>query len=120
MSDELRILTRDVPNPIHDKRCRYGERGIDVFKAGTVLQFRENRFGEKYVTSPSMPMLRHQLHELLAPLCEPYKPKTFADLATIRGFSASVIADDVLEELIRRGAVSLDVANDALDAILKD
>lgn len=31
------IVTNNTPNPLHDKRCKYGEKGIEVFKKGTII-----------------------------------------------------------------------------------
>jgi len=34
----IHIVTEDTKNPDHDKRCRYGWKGVDVIEKGTMLE----------------------------------------------------------------------------------
>lgn len=43
---ELRVLTQDVPNPIHDGRAKYGPKSVKSFKSGTKFVF--GRWVEEY------------------------------------------------------------------------
>ena len=37
MTQKYHRITKDTPNPKHDRRCRYGIEGVEMFPAGTII-----------------------------------------------------------------------------------
>ena len=46
MKTETYTLTSDVPNPSHDKRCKYGMRSKKFFKKGSLVTIRTGKLSE--------------------------------------------------------------------------
>lgn len=113
---ELRILTRDVPNPGYDRRCRYGAAAMQTFPSGMVFEYYPPTTevfpnGNVWVEPPSVYLknvsgpIKNISDIILA--SEPYTAATFSDIVFSRGCSsAPTWALDVLEAMLRDGVVT--------------
>lgn len=113
------VLPVDVPNPVHDGRCRHGLRGVKAFKAGTVIYavdydqsvvVRGKRvvrsFTEYHVDGRAVP-------EAVANLFAPYDPheeraaSTLEEVAAEEGVSVNCICEYAVRRLLADGAITI-------------
>gem|GEM_PF-6126455 len=105
MDTGLYRITRDVKNPIHDRRSRSGERSIGVFGAGELVR----------LSHATMTFVAHQrcwcepgdrLYAAVAAALEPVPVRTYREYAA----AADMLAfehENILAELVSGGLVSL-------------
>lgn len=131
----LRRLTRDVDNPVHDKRTRYGHKSVATYKAGSVFTYtpgemRRTRTGTEYPEAPTARTLTGYIHstELVEALVEasvPHTPTTWAEVVLERNFdNPEFFALDAMERMLADGSLTVDrarqIVTDILDAPPKE
>lgn len=114
-------LVEDVSNPHHDKRCKYGLRGIKTFKSGTVIHAvdYEQRFvidgvekvqkTTEYRSSGSGGFVPEDLNEVFARL-DPRDcrgPQTLAEAAQECGVSIGCICEYAVRQLLADGKLTV-------------
>lgn len=116
------VLPVDVPNPVHDGRCRHGLRGVKTFKAGTtvyavdydqsvvvqgkriVRSFTEYRVGR---------VVREVAPESLAALLAPHDTRearpasTLEEVSTEEGVSVNCICEYAVRRLLADGTITI-------------
>jgi hypothetical protein len=126
---ELRILTRDIPNPGYDRRRRYGAAAIQTFPSGMVFEYYPPVAeilpnGKAFVEPPVVYMKNvsgaiRNISDIFE-ASKPYSPATFSDIVFSRGCSsASTWALDVLEAMLRDGIVTNEQCVKYLDDVEK-
>lgn len=113
---ELRRLTRDVKNPEHDGRKRYGVEKLPVFREGTVFIRRETE--EEIIESRRIKYLRIEIvgqgnllwttnretEQRMVENSEPVEPNDWATLsAHVLGSASLNFAAEVLDLLLKEG-----------------
>lgn len=114
-------LPHDVPNPHHDKRCKYGLRGLRKFGAGVVIHAVD--YEQKYVIdgvvqvqknteyrSPSSGVLPADLAEVFSAL-DPRDnrgPATLAEAAEECGVSVPCICEYAVKHLLASGELTVE------------
>lgn len=123
-------LTEDVPNPHHDKRCKYGLRGIKTFKSGTVIHAvdYERKFvadgvekvqkTTEYRSSVSVGFVPADLNEAFAKLDpgDDCGPQTLAEAAAECGVSVACICEYAVKHLLAEGKLTVQDVIDAYDS----
>lgn len=129
----LRITTQEIKNPSYDRRCRYGEKAIDIVPAGTVFEYLPGYVEEitlsdgtksRWQEAPSAYINRTMIMGKLASLMEAqsveHKPQNFTELAAQYGYAPNCVADDVIEKLLSDGTVTLNQLSSVMDALFKN
>lgn len=116
MSRTIR-LTKDIPNPGHDKRRSYGIRKVAVFKAGSLVHIVKDRDG-----IPRMNYEGHHYEYVDAALLkemeansEPTLPRTLGELLTQRAMSFQYAGLAIEHAIDVDGTVALGQMNLWLD-----
>lgn len=131
---ELRRLTRDVKNPEHDGRKRYGVEKLPVFREGTVFIRRETE--EEIIESRRIKYLRIEIvgqgnllwttnretEQRMVENSEPVDPNDWATLsAHVLGSASLNFAAEVLDLLLKEGGDAMrQVIEDALRKVSSD
>lgn len=122
-------LPHDVPNPHHDKRCKYGLRGIRKFAAGVVIHAVD--YEQEYVIngvskvqctteyrSSSSGVLPQDLAEVFAAI-DPRDgrgPATLAEAAAECGLSVRYLCEYAVKQLLADGKLTVQEVIDAYNA----
>jgi hypothetical protein len=123
-------LTEDVPNPHHDKRCKYGLRGIKKFAAGVVIHavdyeqkcvidgVEEVRKTTEYRSGCSAVFVPADLNKVFARLDprDSCGPQTLAEAAEECGVSVGCICEYAVKHLLAKGKLTVQDVVDAYDA----
>lgn len=123
-------LTEDVPNPHHDKRCKYGLRGVRKFAAGVVIHAvdYEQKFvidgvekvqkTTEYRSAGSGGFVPADLNEAFAKLDprDDRGPQTLAEAAEECGVSVGCICEYAVKQLLASGKLTVQDVIDAYDA----
>jgi len=118
-------LLKDIDNPEHDKRCAYGYRQYDVFKAGTFFEGYpahldvNQRFNSAYVRSKEWSHLGGDVAALIIGNSQETEPTTWHEIATLDG-GYHHFSDEVIEQLLKHGDVTLDQVKIALAKCLSE
>lgn len=112
-------LPVDVPNPVHDGRCRYGLRGVKTFKAGAVVfavDYEQSVVvrGERLVRSFTEYRIDgNAVPESLAALFSPHDPHeerppaTLEEIAAEEFVSVACICEYAVRGLLAEGKITL-------------
>lgn len=123
MNTSYRLL-KDVANPEHDKRCTSGYKKFPTLKAGTFFEGRratvdaDGLFDPAFVYCPQWRTIGGDLAALIIGNSEPAEPTNWDEIAIAAG-GYHHFADDVLDRLIKEGAVTLEQVKQALHEILE-
>jgi hypothetical protein len=118
-------LLKDIENPHHDKRCTYGYKQYEVLKGGTFFEGRSahldanQRFNAAYARSKAWSSLHGDVAALVIGNSEEAEPTNWHEIATLDG-GYHHFADEVLEQLLQVGDVTLDQVKNALTKCLSD
>jgi hypothetical protein len=118
-------LLKDIDNPEYDRRCSYGYRQYEFFKAGTFFEGRSahldanQRFNAAYARSKAWSSLHGDVAALVIGNSEEAEPTNWHEVATLDG-GHHHFADEVLEQLLKDGIVTLEQVKDALSKCLSD
>ena len=118
-------LLKDIDNPEYDKRCNYGHRKLPAYKAGTFFEGRkasrddDGSFDPAHIFSPEWRFLTGDIAALIIGNSEPAEPSNWHEVATSNG-GHHHFADDVLEQLIKDGLVTLEQVKVSLDKCLEN
>ena len=118
-------LLKDVENPHHDKRCTYGYKQYEVLKGGTFFEGRSafvdsnNRFTAAYATCKAWSHIEGDVAALVIGNSVQTEPSNWHEVATLNG-GYHHFANDVLEQLLSNGDVTLDQVKNALAKCLSD
>lgn len=118
-------LLKDIENPEHDKRCNYGYRQYDVFKAGTFFEGHpaylgeNNRFEPAYARCKAWSHMSGDIAALVVGNSAETEPSNWNEIATLDG-GFHHFANEVIEQLLRVGDVSLEQVKAALAECLKE
>ena len=116
-------LLKDIENPQHDKRCSYGHKKYETFKAGTFFEGmsanldNDRDFSPAYIQCYEWRHLSGDTAVLIIGNSVEAEPKNWHEIATIGG-GYHHFSSDVIEQLLKVGAVSLDKVKNALAACL--
>jgi hypothetical protein len=67
------VITEEVKNPVHDKRCKYGYRAMPTFPVGTII---EAIIGEREIAGITIPVAHFHIKN------EPMEKEIFLSLPT--------------------------------------
>jgi len=118
-------LLKDIANPEYDRRCSYGYRQFEFFKAGTFFEGRlahldaNHRFEADYARCKAWSSLHGDVAALVISNSEEAEPTNWHEVATLDG-GFHHFADEVLEQLLKDGNVTLQQVKDALTKCLAD
>lgn len=114
-------LTEDVPNPHHDKRCKYGLRGIRKFAAGVVIHAVD--YEQKYTidgvesvnktteyrSAGSAGFVPADLNEAFAKLDprDDRGPQTLAEASEECGVSVGCLCEYAVKQLLAEGKLTV-------------
>lgn len=118
MARELRLITKDIPNPTLDKRRKHGLECIPVFRKGTTFTFEDFRHGLYPVVEYEIDghysgqAVRYALASALINNSRVIQPRTFKQGIQLQTpfVCPATHGLRVLEELIRLKKVSLTTA----------
>jgi hypothetical protein len=118
-------LLKDIQNPDHDKRCSYGYKKTPTFKAGTFFEgkpvsIEENAWrSAAFLSCKDWGHVNGDLAALLIGSSTESDPTNWHELAVIDG-GCHHMADDVLENLIKNGILTIDQVTSALTSCLSE
>ena len=117
-------LLKDIDNPEYDRRCSYGYRQYEFFKAGTFFEGHPARkdadgFEVDYARCKAWSSLHGDVAALVIGNSEETEPTNWHEVATLDG-GYHHFADEVLEELLQVGDVTLDQVKNALTKCLSE
>lgn len=118
-------LLKDIDNPDHDKRNKYDYRQYEVLKGGTFFEGHpahldsNNRFEPAYVRSKAWRGVHGDVAALIIGNSIEADPTNWHEIATVDG-GYHHFADEVLEQLLSGGDVTLDQVKNALAKCLED
>ena len=118
-------LIKDIQNPDHDKRCAYGYKRHMTFKAGTFfeakpLSVEENAWrSAAFLTCKEWGHISVDIASLLIGSSTESAPNNWKEIATSDG-GCHHMADDVLENLIANGILSVEQVKAALTSCLSE
>jgi|688.fasta_scaffold00210_64 hypothetical protein len=122
-------LPQDVPNPHHDKRCKYGLRGVRKFGAGVVVHAVD--YEQKYVIdgvekvqqtteyrTDGAGFLPPDLAEAFAKLDprDDRGPQTLKEAAAECGISVGCLCEYAVKHLLNSGKLTVQDVIDAYDS----
>lgn len=113
-------LLKDVANPEHDKRCKYGFKQYPIFKAGILFEGRPisvdsetSRVDPAYVCNSDW-HIQGDIAALLIGNAIESEPNTWTEIAIIGG-TWNHMAGDVIQVMLDNGIVSIDQVKAALN-----
>jgi hypothetical protein len=118
-------LLKDIDNPEYDRRCSYGYRQYEFFKAGTFFEGHparldnNQRFEAAYARSKAWSSLHGDVAALVIGNSEEAKPTNWREIATLDG-GYHHFSNEVIEQLIDSGDVTLDQVKNALTKCLSE
>ena len=118
-------LLKDIHNPDHDKRRAYGYQKHSTFKAGTFFEGKPVSVdahawrGAAFISCKEWGHIGGDLAALLIGSSVESEPNNWHEIATTNG-GCHLMADDVLENLIREGVVTLGQVRAALNNSLNE
>ena len=118
-------LLKDVENPEYDKRCKYGYKQHQTFKAGIFFEGRPASLDDKQRFEPAFAYCKEWRHlygdlaALIIGSSVEAEPTNWHELATALG-GYHHHAGDVLEQLLKDKIISMEQAKDALTKSLED
>jgi hypothetical protein len=118
-------LLKDIKNPDHDKRCAYGYKRHTTFKAGTFFEGKplttEEQVwrGSAFISCKEWGHIGGDLASLLIGSSTESQAINWHEIATSDG-GCHHMADDVLENLIREGVLTINQVKLALNNCLNE
>jgi len=118
-------LLKDIHNPDHDKRRAYGYQKLNTFKAGTFFEGKPVSVEEHawrsmaFISCKEWGHVGGDLAALLIGISVETEPNNWHEIATTNG-GCHHMADDVLENLIREGVVTIGQVRAALNNSLNE
>ena len=118
-------LLKDIDNPEYDRRCSYGYRQYEFFKAGTFFEGHPSRldnnqrFEAAYARCKAWSSLHGDVAALVIGNSEETEPTNWHEVATLDG-GYHHFSHEVIEQLLQDGDVTLDQVKSALTKCLSD
>lgn len=118
-------LVSDIDNPKHDKRCKYGTRGVKAFKAGTTVCAIVRAVERDGVVLGEQTYYEVDYHPVPSEAVAAFaaqdpgfdeKPKSLEEVAAREASEPHWIALRAVEALIKSGRLTIDEVIDAYES----